>query len=107
MSWPRYGRMAVVFASVLVLALLLQPIVDTVYLNYFYQQGVSSTELPAWIVAIVCLSLYMAGYVFIIGTPRTPPEVGRPQRLYVMITAILIVICLLWLIAQLVTGLSA
>lgn len=96
MAWPRYGRMTLVFVSVLALALALQTVADEIYLRLFYN-GQPSTA-STWAVAIICLLMYMAGYVFIIGTPGVKPPVGRVQRLYIVTSFTVIVVSVLWLI---------
>lgn len=98
MAWPRYGRMALVFVSVLALALALQTVADEIYLRLFYsgEQSTAST----WAVAIVCLSMYMAGYVLIVGTPGAKPQTGRMQTWYVVTSFTVIVVSVLWLVLR-------
>lgn len=98
MAWPRYSRMGLVFVSVMALALALQTVTDEIYLRYFYEGGLSST--PTWIVAIVCISMYLAGYVLIIGTPGGKPTPGRVQTWYIVTSFTVIVVSILWLVLR-------
>lgn len=96
MAWPRFGRMALVFLSVLALALALQTVVDEIYLRLFYTEGQSTAS--TWIVAFICLSIYMAGYVLIVGTPGAKPQIGRVQAGYIVTAFLVIAVSILWLI---------
>ncbi|MBK9122887.1 MAG: hypothetical protein IPM16_07155 [Chloroflexi bacterium] len=102
MAWPRYGRMGLVFVSVLALALALQTVADEIYIRLFYtgEQSTAST----WVVAIICLSMYMAGYVFVIGTPGIKPQVGRIQKLYIVTSFSVIIVSVLWLVLRTVSA---
>lgn len=98
LSWPRYSRMGIVILGVITLAFALQAVTGELYTRFFDTTAALSTI--SWIVAVVCLGMYMAGYVFIVGMPGTPPPSGRPQSIYLLITAVLIGVSILWIIAR-------
>lgn len=104
MSWPRYGRMALVILGVVTLAFALQGVVGELYTRFFDTTAALSTI--SWIVAAVCLGMYMAGYVFVVGTPGATPEAGRPQTIYLIITFVLVTISIVWFIARTASALG-
>lgn len=104
MSWPRYGRMAIVILGVVTLAFALQGVIGELYTRFFDTTAALSTI--AWIVAAICLGMYMAGYVFIVGTPGVTPQPGRPQTVYLITTFLLVAVSLVWFVARLVSALA-
>lgn len=104
MSWPRYGRMAIVILGVVTLAFALQGVIGELYTRFFDTTAALSTI--AWIVAAICLGMYMAGYVFIVGTPGVTPQPGRPQTVYLITTFLLMAVSLVWFVARLVSALA-
>ena len=104
MSWPRYGRMALVILGVVTLAFALQGVVGELYTRFFDTASALSTI--SWIVAAICLGMYMAGYVFIVGTPGVRPHPGRPQTVYLLATFVLVAISVVWFIARTAAALS-
>lgn len=104
MSWPRYGRMAIVILGVVTLAFALQGVIGELYTRFFDTTAALSTI--AWIVAAICLGMYMAGYVFIVGTPGVTPQPGRPQTVYLITTFLLVAVSLVWFVARIVSALA-
>lgn len=104
MSWPRYGRMAIVILGVVTLAFALQGVIGELYTRFFDTTAALSTI--AWIVAAICLGMYMAGYVFIVGTPGVTPQPGRPQTVYLITTFLLVAVSLVWFVARMVSALA-
>lgn len=104
MAWPRYGRMALVILGVVTLAFALQGVIGELYTRFFDTTAALSTI--AWLVAAICLGMYMAGYVFIVGTPGVRPEPGRPQSVYLIVTVVLVAISLIWFIARTASALA-
>lgn len=104
MSWPRYGRMAIVILGVVTLAFALQGVIGELYTRFFDTTAALSTI--AWIVAAICLGMYMAGYVFIVGTPGVTPQPGRPQTVYLITTFLLMAVSLVWFVARMVSALA-
>ncbi len=98
MSMPRYGRMAIVFFGVLIMAFSLQQLVGELYTRIFSDTVAMSTV--SWIVAAICLSVYMAGYVYIIGMPGATPPAGRPQTIYLLTITTLAVVSSTWMIVR-------
>lgn len=98
MSWPRYIRMLVVFVGVLVLAFSLQQVMGELYLRAFSETFTLSTI--SWIVAAICLSMYMAGYVFVIGMPGSTPPAGRAQTIYLTVILVLGAVSSIWMIVR-------
>lgn len=104
LSWPRYGRMGLVILGVVTLAFALQGVVGELYTRFFDTTAALSTI--SWIVAAICLGMYMAGYVFIVGTPGVSPQPGRPQSIYLMVTFVLVAISLVWFVARTASALA-
>ena len=104
MSWPRYGRMALVILGVVTLAFALQGVVGELYTRFFDTASALSTI--SWIVAAICLGMYMAGYVFIVGTPGVRPQPGRPQTVYLLATFVLVAISVVWFIVRTAAALA-
>lgn len=95
MAWPRLARMGVVFAGAMALALLLMPLIDDLF---FRLTGlfVGQSPWPTYIVLAMCMGLYLAGYVYVIGLPGNPPPAGRAQTIYLRIVAAILFATLLW-----------
>lgn len=104
MSWPRYGRMALVILGVVTLAFALQGVIGELYTRFFNTTAALSTI--AWIVAAICLGMYMAGYVFIVGTPGVRPQPSRSQSVYLIVTFVLVAISVVWFVARTASALA-
>lgn len=98
LSLPRIVRMGIVFLSILLMAFALQQVWGEMALRIVIDSGV--LMLGTWLIAGVSLAMYIAGYVYIIGMPGTTPPAGRPQAVYLLLTAILFVTSLGWVIAR-------
>jgi hypothetical protein len=98
MALPRLHRTLLVFAGVLTLAFALWQVLGELYPRLFISMMPLSTL--TWIVAAAALSMYMAGFVYIIGMPGVTPQAGRAQSIYLLTTVILFVLSLLWLVIR-------
>lgn len=98
LSFPRPVRMGIVFISILLMAFALQQVWGEMALRVVIDSTILS--LVTWLIAGVSLAMYIAGYVYIIGMPGTTPPAGKPQTIYLLLTAILFVTSLGWIIAR-------
>ncbi len=95
MGWSRLARIGLVFVGAMALALLLLPVVD----QLFFRIGgvyIGQSSGPTWIVMLFCFGLYFSGYVLVVGTPGSPPEDSRAQRIYIRLVLFIIVITIIW-----------
>jgi len=95
MGWSRLARIGLVFVGAMALAMLLLPVVD----QLFFRVGgvfIGQSSGPTWVVMIFCFGLYFSGYVLMIGTPGTPPEDSRAQRIYIGLVLFIIAITVVW-----------
>lgn len=98
MALPRLGRTLIVFLGVLIMAFAISNVVGE-----FYARAFATTVFDQaifWIVAVFCLGMYAAGYVYIIGIPGVTPAVGRAQTIYLTVVAVLTAVSLVWLIVR-------
>lgn len=98
MSLSRAGRMVVVGVSVLIFAFAMWNVVSALYVRIFPTTIFDPAII--WIVTGLCLGMYLAGYVYIIGTPGETPTAGRAQTVYLLVTALLLIVSIVWFIVQ-------
>jgi hypothetical protein len=98
MALPRAGRTAIVFLGVLTIAFAMTSVVGELYARAFNATIFDQTVY--WIVAVICLGMYMAGYVYIIGIPGAAPAPGRTQSIYLVTIFALAVLSLVWLLVR-------
>ncbi len=98
MALPRLARTVIVFAGVLVMAFAMTNVVGELYARAF--STTIFNQAIYWIVAIICLGMYMAGYVFIIGIPGVPPPAGRAQSIYLLAVFVLAGLSIIWMVMR-------
>lgn len=108
LGWPRLARIVLVSLFTLAVALLLQPIIDNLYLTYFFpweSQIVTDfqRQIPSLITAGIALAIFALGWWLLIGFAGTIP----PPRMAVLIYFLVGVAILLLAIMQIVSGLIA
>jgi hypothetical protein len=95
LNLSRIKRILFVGGVALLTGVVAQPVVDAVYLNFFYDPR--TVVVPSIVTAIVVLIVYLIGWQLVVGTvgeSKTP----RPPVLWYLIGALLITItALLWI----------
>lgn len=106
LSWPRIARIVLVSLFTLATALLLQPIIDNIYLTYFFpweSQIVTDfqRQIPSLITAGIALAVFVIGWWLLVGFAGTIP----PSRMAVLVYFLVGIAILLFAIVQMVSGL--
>jgi hypothetical protein len=71
LSWPRALRMILVIAFALTVTIAFSPLVDNLYLSFFYTPA--TTVLPSIVSVALGLVMYVAGWRIIVGTVGETP----------------------------------
>jgi hypothetical protein len=82
---PRPVRVLLAALPAVAVALLVQPVIDSIYLRFFFDEA--TLAAPAWLIALLATVMYFAGWVFLVGTPGSPPVQSRGLTLYLIVTA--------------------
>lgn len=106
LGWPRLARIVLVSLFTLAAALLLQPVIDNIYLTYFFQwesQIVTDfqRQIPSLITAGIALAIFALGWWLLIGFAGTVP----PPRMAALIYFLAGIGIAVLAIAQIVAGL--
>ncbi len=103
---PRLARIILVSLFTLATALLLQPLVDGIYLTYFFPWESTiitdfQRQIPSLITAGAALLMFAAGWWLVVGFAGTMPQ-ARTAVLIYFIAGMIIVLAVL---AQIISGL--
>jgi len=79
---PRLARIALVTIAALLVALLIFPLIDRVYLENFYDPA--TVGLPALLVAAAGLLTYGVGWGLLLGLDRSAPPARPLTALYLV-----------------------
>lgn len=106
LGWPRIARIVLVSLFTLAVALFLQPLIDNIYLTYFFpweSQMITDfqRQIPSLITAGIALVMFALGWWLLIGFAGTVPS----PRIAVLIYFLVGVLIVLFSIAQIVFGL--
>jgi hypothetical protein len=82
---PRPVRVLLAALPAVAVALLVQPVIDSIYLRFFFDEA--TLAAPAWLIALLATLMYFAGWVFLVGMPGSPPLRSRGLTLYLIVTA--------------------
>jgi len=93
---PRITRILIAAFFALMVTLAIFPVVDWVYLQYFYNP--SSNTLASIVSAIFGAVMYGAGYLLIVGTIGEKPPARKAVLWYVVIGLIALIIVILLLL---------
>lgn len=90
LALPRPARMLLAAVPALAVVLIVQPVVDSIYLRFFFND--TTIGIPAWLIAGLSVLMYFAGWVFLVGMPGTTPERSRGLTLYLIVSILLVIL---------------
>jgi hypothetical protein len=99
---PRLGRIAIIALFAIAITLALNPIIDTVYLNYLYTP--ETVIAPALVAVAFGLAMYLVGWQLMVGTVGETPPARLVVLWYVGIGALAILLIVVWLITGVSSG---
>lgn len=85
----RIGRIFVCAVIALAAILSIRPLIDLIYLDYFYDPG--TVIVPAWIATAVGIAVYAVGWRLVVGMAGETPQPGRAAAYYLVIGAGLVI----------------
>lgn len=100
LALPRMARIVIVALLALAAVLVASPVVDTVYLRYFYTP--ETVIVPSLVTAALGLLAYLAGWRLIVGTVGVQPESSRAAQVYLIAGGLLVVAAGVWLLRLIV-----
>jgi hypothetical protein len=100
--FSRFGRILVCAVIALAVTLTVRPLIDMIYLDYFYDPG--TVIIPAWIATAVGIAAYAVGWRLVVGMAGETPQPGRAAALYLVFGAGLVVYVLVLTVYGLFTA---
>jgi hypothetical protein len=102
LSLPRVGRIALSIVFALAVTLALNPIIDSIYLQYLYTP--ETILAPALVAAGFGLAMYFVGWQLFIGLPGEGPPARLVILWYVGVGALAILLVVVWLVTGFASG---
>lgn len=102
LSLPRLARIGLAGVFALALTLLLIPVIDGIYLQYFYSPD--TRGVAAYVGASIGVVMYLLGWRLIVGFAGESPSVSRAVVWYVSFGAAVSLIALALFVYGAVTG---
>jgi hypothetical protein len=88
-GFSRIGRILVCAVIALAATLTIRPLIDLIYLDYFYDPG--TVIVPAWIATAVGIAVYAIGWRLVVGMAGEVPQPGRAAAYYLVVGVGLVV----------------
>lgn len=101
---PRVVRIILIVLPALAATVIFVPVIDSIYLRYFYSD--ESRMLPSIITAGIALTVYLIGWVLVVGTTGETPEERRSVSLYMSFSLLLMAIASVYLAVLMLGGLE-
>jgi hypothetical protein len=91
---PRLARIALVAGLALVVTVAFMPLVDWIYLSFFFSE--TTKVIPSLVSTAAGVVMYLAGWVLLVGMVGQPPAPRRATVVYLLvgIVAVLLVVVL-------------
>jgi hypothetical protein len=102
---PRLARIVIAAIVAPVTVLVASPIVDAIYLRYFYAQ--ETVIVPSIVAAAMGLLMYLVGWRIIVGTAGVNSPISRGLLVYLVCAALLVIAAVVWTLRLLVMGNAA
>jgi hypothetical protein len=101
LSLPRLIRIILIALPAMATTVIFVPVVDAIYLRYFYSD--STRMLPSIIEAAIALTVYLIGWILVVGTSGEKPEDRRAVRWYMTASFMLMALASMYLAALLLS----
>lgn len=95
LNLPRLARIALILVPTFALVVVLQPLIDAIYLRYFFTMETRNT--PSLVMAALTLLFFLAGWMLVVGNVGETPPAGRAVRVYLYASIALVLFAVLWL----------
>jgi hypothetical protein len=105
LALPRAVRILLAALPAIALVALLQPMVDLIYINLFFNE--STVVIPAWILAAFGLAMYFAGWVFLVGLPGDDMTQKRGAMLFIALSLIIVAMLMVYYALQIINNVGA
>lgn len=103
LAFPRITRIIIAAVFALGLTLAISPVIDRVYLNYFFSE--ETRLFPALISGGAGLLMYTVGWVLMVGMADEQPPTNRLLlQVYLTIGAMSLLIVFLWAVRLVIMG---
>lgn len=104
LALPRPFRMLIAFIPAVTLVLLVQPVIDSIYLRFFLDR--ETVGVPAWLIAVLALLMYFAGWMLLVGPAGQKPARNRALWAYVILSLLTIGLVIFIYVLQWLTGIQ-
>lgn len=94
LSLPRILRMGLVILPTFAVVVILQPIIDMIYLRYLFT--LETRSAASLITAAVALVYFLAGWLLIVGNVGERPPERRIARAYLYVSIGVLLCAVLW-----------
>ena len=101
-SLPRWARIGLAAVFALLLTLLLMPVIDSIYMEYFYSPD--TRDVAAYVASAFGVVMYVTGWRLIVGFTGESPKVSPAVLWYVSLGAAASLIALALFVFGAVTG---
>lgn len=102
LAFPRTTRIIIAAVFALALTLAISPVIDRIYLGYFFTEDTRS--LPALISGGAGLLMYGAGWLLLVGMVGEQPTGKRLLRIYLLVGMLSLLIILAWAVRLVILG---
>ena len=102
LALPRVVKMLIAGVLALATTLAVSPIVDELYLRFFYTR--STIIAPSLISAGIGFVMYIVGWQLIVGTVGEQPENQSPVLWYLLIGLLALILVMVWFIRLMAFG---
>lgn len=102
LSLPRLVRIILIVLPSLATTIIFVPVVDSIYLRYFYSD--STNMIPSIIEAGIALTVYLIGWILVVGTSGEKLEDRRAVRVYMSASLLLMAIASVYLAVLLLSA---
>ncbi|PJF26192.1 MAG: hypothetical protein CUN53_08950 [Phototrophicales bacterium] len=102
LRFSRIGRILVCAVIALATTVTIRPLIDLVYLDYFYDPG--TVIVPAWIATAVGIAVYAVGWRLVVGMAGEVPQPNRAAVYYLVVGVGLIVYIVVLTVHGLITA---
>lgn len=101
LAQSRLKRMAIAVSFALAVTYLLFPIVDLIYMEYFF--SVDTVIVPSLVTATVGVVMYMLGWYLLVGNANTRPEMRLVTLWYLILGILAVVLVILSFVLSIIT----
>ncbi len=105
LALPRLARILIAAIVALVTVLVASPVVDAIYLRYFYTPD--TVIVPSLVAAGLGLLMYLVGWRLIVGTVGANSPISRGVLVYMVSGVLLTIAAAVWMLRLIVMGNAA